>query len=28
MAAISNPTVTVLPCRQCAYGAPSPSGTM
>lgn len=28
MAAISNPTVTVLPCRECAYGAASPSGTM
>jgi hypothetical protein len=28
MAAISNLTVTVLPCRECAYGAASPSGTM
>jgi hypothetical protein len=28
MAAISNPTVTVLPCSECAYGAASPSGTM
>jgi len=28
MAAISNLTVTVLPCRECAYGAASPSGAM
>ena len=28
MAAVSNPTVTVLPRRECAYGAASPSGTM
>jgi hypothetical protein len=28
MAAMSNPTVTVLPCSECAYGAASPSGTM
>jgi hypothetical protein len=28
MAVISNPTVAVLPCRECAYGAASPSGTM
>ena len=28
MAAISKPTVTVLPCSECAYGAASPSGTM
>ena len=28
MAAISNPTVTALPCKECAYGAASPSGTM
>jgi hypothetical protein len=27
MAAISNPTVTVLPCSECAFGAASPSGT-
>jgi hypothetical protein len=28
MAAMSRPTVSVLPCSECAYGAASPSGTI